>query len=93
MNETLDPKRVATGEAIHRLRVERKLSLADVASHIGVSRALVSLWESGKSTPSVDKAWMLADYFGVPVAEVIGKVEIEVTTREIIAAPATSKED
>lgn len=79
------------GAAIRRLRTERHLTLADVANGIGVSKAAVSLWESGKSTPSAFRLWALADFYGVSVAEVMGKVEV--TTREIIAAPSSNEEE
>ena len=78
------------GLAMRRLRSERHLTLADVAKGVGVSSASVSLWELGKSTPSAVSLWALADYYGVPVAEVMGKVEV--TTREIIPSSSPSSE-
>lgn len=77
--------------AICRLRTERKLTQAEVARAIDVEPATISAWELGKSTPQSDKAWLLADFFGVSVAEVMGKVEV--TTREIIAAPSSNEEE
>ncbi len=41
------------------------------------------------SQPTPDKLWALADYFGVSVAEVMGKVEV--TTREIIPSSPSSE--
>ena len=67
------------------------MTLKDVATALGVSTQTVSLWEHAKTRPTSDKLWAIADFFGVSVAEVMGKVEV--TTREIIPTPAMSKED
>lgn len=77
--------------ALRRLRVERRLTIEQVASICGVTKQAVGRWEKGETLPTIDKVWILSDFFGVSVAEVMGKVEV--TTREIIAAPTTSKED
>lgn len=82
MVKEAEQKRAAVSTALRRLRAERNLRQADVASAIGVSPQAVSLWEQGKAQPTTDKLWALADYYSVSVAEVMGKVEV--TTREII---------
>lgn len=53
------------GERIHRLRTERGLSLADIATRLGVSKPTVWAWEHGKSRPVERRLPDLADALGV----------------------------
>lgn len=55
------------GGIIHRLRVEKGLTLDDVARHIDTSKAFVSLIEKDKSGVSVENAGKLAKLFGIDV--------------------------
>lgn len=52
-------------ERIQNLRKIKGLSQEDLAGEIGVSRQAVSKWESGQSTPDLDKIILLSDFFGV----------------------------
>lgn len=52
-------------EKILRLRTARGLSQGELAEKLEVSRQSVSKWETGQSTPDVDKIIKLADLFGV----------------------------
>ena len=61
--------------SLRRLRAESMLKQSELAEAIGVSGQSISLWERGKTIPGSDKIWALADYFGISVAEVLGKVE------------------
>jgi putative transcriptional regulator len=49
------------------LRAERRLSQAELAEAIGVSRKTVSTIEVGRFVPSTVIALKLARFFGVPV--------------------------
>ncbi len=53
------------GGALRRLREQRHLSLGDIAEKIGVSRATVGHWETGRNAPGWDVAVQLADALGV----------------------------
>lgn len=55
------------GTLIHRLRVEKGLTLDEVAQHIGTSKAFVGLIEKDKSGISVENAGKLASLFGIDV--------------------------
>lgn len=59
-------------ENIIRLRHEREITQEKLAAFIGVTKASVSKWESGKSTPDVLLLPQLAAFFGVTVDELIG---------------------
>ena len=58
---------------INRIRVfraEHRMSQADLADAIGVSRKTISTIEVGRFTPSVVIALQIARYFKVPVEEI-----------------------
>lgn len=58
-------------EKILSLRTERGMSQDDLAERLEVSRQSVSKWETGQSTPDLDKIIKLADLFGVNVDELV----------------------
>jgi transcriptional regulator with XRE-family HTH domain len=53
------------GARLHRLRIERGLSLADIATRLGVSKPTVWAWEHGKSRPVERRLTGLAEALGV----------------------------
>lgn len=58
-------------EKIIALRKEHNLSQGDLAEKLGVSRQSVSKWETGASTPDLDKMIFLADFFGITLDELV----------------------
>ncbi|MCD7918790.1 MAG: helix-turn-helix domain-containing protein [Clostridiales bacterium] len=52
-------------DRIQTLRKEKGISQEELAEQAGVSRQAVSKWESGQSTPELEKLILLSDYFGV----------------------------
>ena len=63
------------GEKILSLRTARGMSQDDLAEKLEVSRQSVSKWETGQSTPALDKIIRLADLFGVNVDELVREEE------------------
>ncbi len=63
MNETLDNR-------IRVYRAEHRLSQAELAREIGVSRKTISTIEVGRFVPSTVIALKIARYFGVPVEDI-----------------------
>jgi len=63
MNDHLDNR-------IRVFRAEYRLSQAELASAIGVSRKTISTIEVGRFSPSVIIALQIARYFKVPVEEI-----------------------
>lgn len=59
-------------ENIIRLRHEKKLTQEELADFLGVTKASVSKWEKGISTPDILLLPQLAAYFDVTVDELIG---------------------
>ena len=52
------------------LRAEREWSQADLAMHVGVSRACINAIETGRYDPSLPLAFKIARVFGKNVEEV-----------------------
>ena len=52
-------------DRIQRLRKSRGISQEELADRIGVSRQAVSKWESGQTSPDLEKIVLLSDYFEV----------------------------
>jgi putative transcriptional regulator len=63
MNETLNNR-------IRVFRAEHRMSQADLAAAIGVSRKTISTIEVGRFAPSLVIAMKIARFFHVPVEEV-----------------------
>ena len=53
-------------------RREKGITQEDVALYIGVSKASVSKWETGKSYPDITFLPQLATYFNVSIDELMG---------------------
>lgn len=58
-------------ENIVRLRMEKRLTQEELADLLGVSRQSVSKWESGASTPELDKLVRLSKIFGITMDELV----------------------
>jgi len=56
---------LAIAEKIKKIRKEKGMSQAGLAKKIGVNTRMISLYESGKSTPSMETVQKLAGLFGV----------------------------
>lgn len=55
---------------VEELRKARKLSQDELAKAIRVSRQTVSSVETGKYNPSLELAFMISDFFELPVEEI-----------------------
>lgn len=75
-------------ENIVRLRTEKRLTQEDLADLLGVSRQSVSKWESGASTPELDKLIRLSEVFEITVDELVKGKTI---TEEAPAGEAESR--
>lgn len=52
-------------KSLAELRGEKKMSQRDLARKLGVSSATIGMYESGKRTPSLKKAILIARLFDV----------------------------
>ena len=64
------------------LMSENDISNKALANEVGVSEEAVRKWRNGMAIPGVDKALKIAEYFGVPIDELLGKV-IQSTERTV----------
>jgi putative transcriptional regulator len=55
---------------VRAVRLAAGLSQAELASHLGVSRQTINAIETGKYTPSLPLALLIARFFNMPVEEV-----------------------
>lgn len=67
---------------IIRLRHEKKLTQEELADFMGVTKASVSKWEKGISTPDILLLPQLATYFDVTVDELLG-YEAQLSSEQI----------
>ena len=61
---------------LYQLRKSHGLSQEELAEKLNVSRQTVSKWETGDSTPDMEKLVLLSEYFEISLDELIlGKTE------------------
>ncbi|MBE5073719.1 helix-turn-helix domain-containing protein [Erythrobacteraceae bacterium E2-1 Yellow Sea] len=93
------PAAEGLGKRIEQLRKSRSLTLADVASELGVSKPTVWAWEKGKARPVEDRLPAIAQALGVDVTELTthstqkeGEEIIKTSRNEIARAYGISPE-
>ena len=59
---------------LQKLRSEKNISQEQLADKIGVSRQSISAWESGKSSPELEKLIALSELFEISLDELTGKI-------------------
>jgi len=71
------------GEELHRKRIERNLSMGELAEILGISRKAVYEYEKGTMDPSVEVAQRLIEVFG---EDVVSRIDIhELTVKYIFS--------
>lgn len=64
------------GERIKEIRIDNKLSQTKFGEMLNVSQDTVSLWEKGKSYPSVEFLYKICLLFDVSADYILGLKEI-----------------
>ncbi len=77
-------------ERIYKFRRKKGLSQEQLAEKIGVSRQAISKWESGTSTPELEKLLALSECFGITLDKL---VKDEAENQEISEASPKSEEN
>ena len=62
----------AVAVKIKELRIENKLSQAELGEKLSVSQDTISLWENGKSLPSIEYIISLCELFSVSADYILG---------------------
>ena len=75
---------------VKELRKKKGIQQKELAISIGVSRPIVSEWESNKKDPSGDRLKRLAEYFGVDELVILGKGVVDLTS-EVHKIPQTQE--
>ena len=60
-----------------QLRKYNKMTQEDLADKIGVTRQAVAKWESGESSPDLEKSRLLAEVFGVSLDDLVNYISEE----------------
>lgn len=81
------------GVAIRRQREAMKMTVAQLAKEIGVSRNTITNYESGKTEPSASDIVRLADALGCKVDEFLGVGEVAQPPRFAFRAHAPLRKD
>ena len=54
------------------LRLEKGLGQTELASAIGVSKGIISLWENGLREPNMYSLIVLSQFFNISIDELVG---------------------
>lgn len=65
MDYVLDPKNIS--EKLVNLRLKKNVSQTQVAESLGITKAAISQYESGRRIPSDEVKIKLSNYYGVTV--------------------------
>jgi transcriptional regulator with XRE-family HTH domain len=63
-------------ERFKTVRLEKKLTMVDIANSLGISKQSVHEWQTKRSAPSADKLVELADYFDVSIDYLVGRSDV-----------------
>ena len=67
---------------LKELRKKKKLTQADLAEVIGVSQVTMGRYETGEREMPYETLFQLADFFGVSIDEMLGRVPLDVVVNE-----------
>ena len=62
-------------ERLAALRRQRKLTQAELARALGISKSAVSMYERGNREPELELLQAMADFFSVSVSSLLGREE------------------
>ncbi|NPV80689.1 MAG: helix-turn-helix domain-containing protein [Firmicutes bacterium] len=68
-------KRGTFAERLRALREKKEVTQKEVGDLVGVTDAAVGMWEQGKRLPDAETIARLADFFGVTVDYLVGRVD------------------
>src|SRR5690554_3648514 len=63
------------GTKLLQLQHQRRLSVEELAAHLGVSKTAVSKWEANESTPSLNNTINICNYFEIPIDNFVRGVQ------------------
>lgn len=63
--------KVKSYQAFERLRKKKKVTKSEVARETGIGKSTLTEWGKGLYMPKVDKLLRIANYFGVPLDDLL----------------------
>jgi putative transcriptional regulator len=69
------------------LRAERGLSRQDLADAVGVNYQTIGYLERGDYSPSLELAFRLSEFFGLPIEAMFSRVPFRPLSAELYARP------
>lgn len=72
------------GEALKYQREINNLSQSELARKTGLKQQMISHWEANKGLPNIDFCVQLANFYGIPVDELIGRDTIPTQTKKAV---------
>lgn len=72
------------------LRAERGLTRKDLAAVIGVNYQTVGYLERGDYSPSLDLAFRLSEYFGLPIEAIFSRRPFPPMSQQMYGAPGAA---
>ncbi|MCL2370283.1 MAG: helix-turn-helix transcriptional regulator [Firmicutes bacterium] len=60
---------------LKQIRTERGIGQVEIAKAIGVSKSVVSFWETGKCEPTLTPIIKLANFFDIDIDYLVGRKE------------------
>ena len=89
----MQPAAQALARSLKRRRLERAISLSELARRAGVSKATLSSLERGNGNPSVDTVWALAQALNVPFGDLFDSEDDVLKVGRIADAQIVTEED
>lgn len=76
-----------TGRVIREMRKKRGMSQEVLSGLAGIARSHLAMIENGTKNPNVDTLWRIADAFGIPMSQLIIKVEKHISEIDAKKSP------
>jgi transcriptional regulator with XRE-family HTH domain len=73
--ETVEDLVQVVADNLRRLRVERGVSVSELARRSGVGRGPLTGLEAGRANPTIETLWALADALGAPFGDLVAPRE------------------
>ncbi len=62
------------GEILKAHRENMDMTQSQLASATGITQQTISLWELNKTTPKIEYCEILADFYGISLDELVGRI-------------------
>lgn len=73
-------------------RENSNLTQEEAAKRIGVSKSIISKWETGKSYPSLENLSKISETYGVSINEILAGTRLGMNEKEIVSDENLLKE-